>query len=444
MPKIGGGSDSDKARGPNKQGPELQESERKESPDANQLEEALFVFSFGVRSTLSERAPLEAREREAEEIRRLEEVGQRITEKLRELHKEGETAALTESEVEWLFFAAFDFQFSTYGGNSPSLTQTESDDDVIPRYELSWTGGEVLSADDEQDILKLLLRHDRGPRAFWTRDFLGDEGADISYYSVAPQLSVDALTSDLFRSQLVDHLKKHQNSSHDCVYQQTVRMISEESYFGDSWTAPVSGNSNFVVAQEPVGLAPLKGGSASGEETLSLDALVDQGIRHANLGEMDQAISLWEQGAERGDTRSMYNLALALEQSNPGDALTWLMKAAEGGHPDAANNLSEFFLREADRTQALYWSDRAIELGSVLAMVNRGVDEVSSGNIVRGKEILEEAAALGSPLAMRNLGLVAKDQGDVPGARAWWIEAAGLGDQESLVYLGELPDSDGG
>jgi hypothetical protein len=38
MPKIGGGSDSDKARGPNKQGPELQESERKESPDANQLE----------------------------------------------------------------------------------------------------------------------------------------------------------------------------------------------------------------------------------------------------------------------------------------------------------------------------------------------------------------------------------------------------------------------
>jgi len=61
---------------------------------------------------------------------------------------------------------------------------------------------------------------------------------------------------------------------------------------------------------------------------------------HVGLRQHEAALRTARRMAEHGDVLAMYDLALALDASAPGEAMQWLERAAAAGHAGAAEQLA--------------------------------------------------------------------------------------------------------
>ena len=99
-------------------------------------------------------------------------------------------------------------------------------------------------------------------------------------------------------------------------------------------------------------------------------------------GDVDEAVKLYEQAAERGDLRAMVSLALMTEvgqgvPANQTEALRLYQKASNLGSPDAKINLAVALFEgvgvQKDEARAVELLKEAADLGSAIATFNLGV-----------------------------------------------------------------------
>ena len=227
------------------------ESEGTLYPNANG--DKAFRFTFGQQSRLSDSAPQEARDREAERIRNVEDQAESLSLKLVALAEGSQRVSpFTPEEIEWLFFAAMDFHFSAYGGNCPILEEIDPDDGLSSYDLYAWMGEEYPDPEQQRHFVELLRRNSGGPRRLWVSDFLGDDGAGTSYGAIVSQLSLEALRDQVFVPKLLEHLKLTTDKSGSWISEQTRRMLSEPFYFGSVGKFTMSGFSQFTLPQRPL------------------------------------------------------------------------------------------------------------------------------------------------------------------------------------------------
>lgn len=212
-----------------------------------------YLFQFVSQTRLSDSAPQEVRDREAESIRSREKQGETLSLKLVKLAGDSrDVSPFTPEEIEWLFFAAMDFQFSAFGGNSPMLEEVEPDDD-LPSYDLyAWTGEDIPDPEQQKHFVEMLRRNARGPRRLWVSVFLGDDGAETSYLAIVSQLSLEALRDQSFVPKLLQHLNSATDEGVRWISKQTKRMLSRPFYFGSEGKTTMSGFSQFVLPHRPL------------------------------------------------------------------------------------------------------------------------------------------------------------------------------------------------
>lgn len=410
------------------------ESDGKFLPNGD--ENLIFRFTFGNQSRLSASAPQDARDREAESIRNREQQGESLSLKLAALGESSrEVDPFTPEEMEWLFFAAMDFQFSAYGGNSPVLEEIEPDDDVA-RYDLyTWMGEEAPGPEEQEHLVEILRRNGRGPRPLWGRDFLGDDGAETSYWAIVSQLSLEALRNQLFIPKLLEHLYRTKDESVSWIIEQTRRMLSEPSYFGSVPKFTMSGFSQFIPPQRPLSPEP----HVTVEPERQLDHLVGEGLAFLQAGNRAKAREYWEQAAAAGNRDAINNLGMLADEE--GDVETarklWKQAAAEGS-PDAMFNLGCSVHEEGDSTTARQlWGQAASQMHS--GAINRlGMLAEDDGDAKAAHRLYEEAAAGGDTDAMYNLGCMAYEERDFVMARKWWEQAADQGHKDAMYNLGTI------
>lgn len=401
-------------------------------------EELSFLFKFGDQSRLSASAPQDARDREAESIRNREKQGESLSLKLLALAENSrDVPPFTTEEIEWLFFVAMDFQFAAYGGNSPMLEEIEPDDDPA-RYDLyAWMGEEAPDPEQRQRFVEMLRRNARGPRPLWRSDFLGDDGAEISYLAISPQLSLEALRNQVFVPKLLEHLNVTKDESVSWIIEQTRRMLSEPFYFGSVAKFTMSGFSQFIPPQRPLSPEP----HATVEPEGQLDHLVGEGLAFLQAGNRAKARECWEQAAAAGNRDAINNLGMLADEE--GDVATgsklWKQAAAEGS-PDAMFNLGCSVHEEGDSTTARHLWEQAAAHKHFGAINRLGMLAEENGDAEAARRLYEEAAAGDYTDAMYNLGCMAYEEGDFRVARKWWEQAAAQGHQQAHQNLSMIAD----
>ncbi len=94
------------------------------------------------------------------------------------------------------------------------------------------------------------------------------------------------------------------------------------------------------------------------------------------MGRYGEAFAAWQKSAEAGDSESQYRLSNCFARGlgigrDQGQALVWLMRAAEGGHPRAAYDLAMSYDRKGgDATAMVKWTRIAAQRGVPEAQYN--------------------------------------------------------------------------
>ena len=164
----------------------------------------------------------------------------------------------------------------------------------------------------------------------------------------------------------------------------------------------------------------------------------------------DLAVTWLRRAEDAGDARGMYALGAAYEQ---GDGLRqsdrwakyWYRKAAEQGYPEAMRNVARFY-PEARGDSALIWLRRAVDAGSVDAMVDLGVlhEDGPAGlrDTTAALHWYRRAAQARSARGMFAIGRIYQDAvgvaRDYGQARAWYLQAARVGSADAMNNLGVL------
>lgn len=98
-------------------------------------------------------------------------------------------------------------------------------------------------------------------------------------------------------------------------------------------------------------------------------------------GDVEKAVRLWTEAAERGNAQAQYNLGCCFEKSygvsqNWGKAVMWYRKAAEQGYADAQNSLGNRYYNGEGVSQnfaeAVKWYQKSAEQGQMYAQYNLG------------------------------------------------------------------------
>jgi uncharacterized protein len=110
----------------------------------------------------------------------------------------------------------------------------------------------------------------------------------------------------------------------------------------------------------------------------------DEGIEAFQRGDVRVAFKVWKQLAAGGDKNAMFNVGYMYHQglgvaTNVDAAAEWYQKAAQGGHPAAANNLAVMYstgrgyiIAQYDDL-AMHWYTASSEGGNVNAKFNLAV-----------------------------------------------------------------------
>ena len=175
------------------------------------------------------------------------------------------------------------------------------------------------------------------------------------------------------------------------------------------------------------------------------DELVAIGFQaEVTYGLREHAEQAWLRAADGGHTEAMNNLGLLLkDRGDLDEAESWWRRAADGGHTDAMNNLGLLLKDRGDLDEAESWWSRAADNDDHNAMYNLGLLLKDRGDLNGAEFCFSRAGHSGSrhgghTSAMYNLGILLHDRGDLNEANTWYLKAAVEGHTEAMYNLGVL------
>ncbi|MEU9154010.1 tetratricopeptide repeat protein [Streptomyces sp. NPDC048417] len=145
---------------------------------------------------------------------------------------------------------------------------------------------------------------------------------------------------------------------------------------------------------------------------------------------VDAARAALQPRFEAGDTVAMYAFAGRIDGEESAELLR---RAAEAGHPEAAEQLAVRLLAVGDEEAALRYLEAAAEGGSVSA-----AREAGRLHRDRAERWLRRAAEAGDGAAAHQLGEMLMGRGHRPEARHWYFRALSKGHQEVAFGLANL------
>lgn len=192
------------------------------------------------------------------------------------------------------------------------------------------------------------------------------------------------------------------------------------------------------------------------EEEIDADAIVEEGIKHLNIGieddddaEYKKAAELFEKAANHGHSDAQYYLGYQYELGlgvleSKQEAIKWYTMSAEQGNADGQFNLATIYEEDNDIETANKWYKKAVRNKHPHAMYNlannyrlgKGVEE----NHAKALELYKESADLGLPEAECALGTIYKEglivEKDYRKAREYYEKAVEQGFAPAQVNLG--------
>lgn len=168
----------------------------------------------------------------------------------------------------------------------------------------------------------------------------------------------------------------------------------------------------------------------------------------AQPGDMERAVSLFEQGAKLGDAPSSY---LAGESFLLGKGVTkdvakgiaHLEKAAASDEPHALDRLGDHYYKEKNYPKAVAAFEKARSLGWVPALANLGVIYVNGAGVPKDEKkaasLFKEGAEKGDKMAMLFYAQCVEGGVGIPPNRneavKWYRDAAALGESRAAEWL---------
>lgn len=192
------------------------------------------------------------------------------------------------------------------------------------------------------------------------------------------------------------------------------------------------------------------------EEEIDADAIVEEGIKHLNIGiedddddEYKKAAELFEKAANHGHSDAQdylgkqYELGLGVVK-NKQEAIKWYTLSAEQDNADGQFDLATIYEEDNDIETANKWYKKAVRNKHPHAMYNlannyrlgNGIEE----NHAKALELYKESADLGLPEAQCALGTIYKEglivEKDYKKAREYYEKAVEQGFAPAQVNLG--------
>jgi uncharacterized protein len=182
----------------------------------------------------------------------------------------------------------------------------------------------------------------------------------------------------------------------------------------------------------------------------------DQGLEARLLGDVDRAISLWEEAAARGDLDSQFSLGLVYAKGDAGavdaeKAIYWWSKAAEAGQLRAQLALGHLYSHapNSDTAAATKWYSLAADNGSATAAVRAATLLVLAGDASKARNTLITAIDVTQPSHDLSVALAAHSLAtmslfgignavDLPEAEAWFTLSAKSDYAPAQYSLGKM------
>lgn len=242
------------------------------------------------------------------------------------------------------------------------------------------------------------------------------------------------------------------------IYSQTVEKICVESMVSPEFANKICAIFwRAVYEEEPPVQWPIQPPNPQKDSRLeeSPDKLFERAWEYDQRGNMEEAVKLYRQAADRGNADAQYNLGVSYEKGegvskNLLEAVKWYRMAAEQGKASAQYNLGLCYRHAKgvaqNLSEAARWYSRAAEQGQASAQCNLGScyekGEGVSQNDVEATKWYQRAANQGLAIAQYNLGIcyefgrgVSKDL--VEAAR-WYRLSADQGDEDAKARLCKL------
>ncbi|MGW5578098.1 tetratricopeptide repeat protein [Micromonospora chokoriensis] len=156
-------------------------------------------------------------------------------------------------------------------------------------------------------------------------------------------------------------------------------------------------------------------------------------------GKLDIAELAGWRGAEAGEARSLFNLAVLLaEQGRAEEAEGLFRRAIDAGEADALNNLAVLLARQgrAEEAEALF--RQAIDAGKVEVVFNLAILLARQGRAEEAEALYRQAIDAGEAKALNNLAVLLAKQDRAEEAEALFRQAIDAGKVEALNNLGNL------
>ena len=192
------------------------------------------------------------------------------------------------------------------------------------------------------------------------------------------------------------------------------------------------------------------------EEEIDADAIVEEGIKHLNIGiedddddEYKKAAELFEKAANHGHSDAQYYLGYQYELGlgvleSKQEAIKWYTLSAEQGNADAQYDLAKLYEHDKDFENANRWYKKAVRKENPNAIFSlgynyfygRGLEQ----NYAKALELFRKSAELDYPPAQNALGKFYQDglivEKDYNKAREYFEKAVEQGFAPAQANLG--------
>lgn len=192
------------------------------------------------------------------------------------------------------------------------------------------------------------------------------------------------------------------------------------------------------------------------EEEIDADAIVEEGIKHLNIGiedddddEYKKAAELFEKAANHGHSDAQYYLGYQYELGlgvleSKQEAIKWYTLSAEQGNTDAQYDLAKLYEHDKDFENANRWYKKAVRKENPNAIFSlgynyfygRGLEQ----NYAKALELFRKSAEIDYPPAQNALGKFYQDglivEKDYNKAREYFEKAVEQGFAPAQVNLG--------
>lgn len=171
------------------------------------------------------------------------------------------------------------------------------------------------------------------------------------------------------------------------------------------------------------------------EKLTDPEQLCDEAVTLYNDGNAADAIRLWEQAADIGSPRALYNLGHMAELAGDiaeAKRLYSLACVAIPPFPLAFHNLSVLAMADEDLDTAAELAEAAAHYGVVHGAFNRAQIALWADDLDTAEHWWQCAVELGDGRAAYNLGITAKQNDDPVAAQEWFRIAAELGDADGM------------